>query len=75
MSVIRKFWMVYNVSGHGAPTKQHETLEDAQREASRLARHHMGNHVVVLEVVDAYKAIPPLAEQIQVICGAEQSGA
>jgi len=72
MNVLRKFWMVYNISGQGIPNKQLATLEEAKAEAHRLARHHMGNGIVVLEVVDAYCAIPPEAEQITVICGNEQ---
>lgn len=59
--------MCHNVSGHGYPTKMHKTKDAAITEASRLARHHMGNQVVVLEVVDCYQAVMPDAVQINIV--------
>ena len=63
----KKYWMVHNVSGVGMPSKMHYTLEDAVHEAHRLARHHMGNQITVLEVVDCYTAIMPEAIQVEVV--------
>lgn len=67
MNEIQKFWMVYNISGTGFSQKMYATIDDAQQEANRLARHHMGNTIVVLEAVAAYTAMPPVPIQVKVV--------
>lgn len=65
---IEKEWFVANPSGMSNYTaKTFKNLEQAQEEAKRLARYHMGNKVIVLEVVDCYQAIMPEAVQVQVV--------
>lgn len=48
---MKPFWMVWNPQGYN-PTREHETLESAQREAERLARQCRGQNFVVLESVE-----------------------
>lgn len=48
MNVFKKFWMVL---GNGVPVYRHETPEEANCEAERLARLNRGQEFVVLEAV------------------------
>lgn len=50
MSHAKKFWAVWKENGGGAPQKRHETIEQAQQEAARLARQEQARYFV-LEVV------------------------
>jgi hypothetical protein len=59
--------MVHNLQSNGVPLKRHDSLESAQHEAQRLARHHMGNQVAVLECVDCYQAEMPEAFKVEVV--------
>ena len=52
------FWMVYGMS-QGAPHFKHPSLEDAKREAERLAAENPGVLFCVLEVVGACIAEMP----------------
>ena len=65
---IEKSWYVANLSGRSNYTHEPFTrVEEAQQAAKSLARHHLGNKVVVLEVVDCYQAKMPEAVQVQVV--------
>lgn len=57
-----KFYMVY-AEGKEAPAVKHETLEDAEKEAKRLAR-KLGVKCYVLLTQDAYK--PEIDKPIEV---------
>jgi len=59
--------MVHNLQTNGVPLKRHESLESAQQEAQRLARHYLGHQVVVMECVDCYQAEMPEAFKIEVV--------
>jgi hypothetical protein len=45
-----KFWMLWNPQGR-APTFKHETLEDARKQAEKLARNNNGETFYVLEAI------------------------
>ena len=64
MEKVTKYWMCHNPNCQAHIGKMYTTREEAVKEANRLARHHMGNTILVFEVVDAYLAIPPTAEQV-----------
>jgi DNA-binding GntR family transcriptional regulator len=56
---MRKFWMVWNINNR-SPVYQHYSLDDATREAARLARVNPDSIFVVLEAVSACKTKSPL---------------
>lgn len=64
-----KFWIVWEPDNPRPPTKRHDTLDDATKEAERLARRHRGKTFVVLEAlatrtVDDMKRVELEAELI-----------
>ena len=64
----QKAWYVANLSGRSNYTdRPFASIEGAQLAAKSLARHHIGNKVIVLEVVDCYQAKMPEAVQVQVV--------
>jgi len=58
---MNKFWMVY-VEGKSSPTKKHETLEDAEREAVRLAQQNDGRSVFLLIATAHCRTVRPNVE-------------
>lgn len=56
------FWMVWNPNGR-APVCRHRTEEDANTEATRLARQVEGQVFIVLKAEHAYRVVraqPPV---------------
>lgn len=48
------FYMVYNLTKGGAPTKRHHTMDSAVKEAVRLAKIQAGEEIVILRSVESY---------------------
>ncbi|EFO33569.1 conserved hypothetical protein [Roseibium sp. TrichSKD4] len=48
-----KFWMVWNPIGH-TPTRKHRSREDANREATRLAKKNPRQNFFVLKAVGGF---------------------
>lgn len=65
----KRFWIVWNES-HGMPTKRHETQEQAEAEASRIAAKHPGARVFVMDAYCFYSVVPvPTAQKTKLYCG------
>ena len=56
---MQKFWMVY-VEGKGAPSRKHQTKEDAFEEAKRLALQERGRAVILEAVYVAHLVDEPV---------------
>ncbi len=54
MVIENTFWLVWNVSGIGNPTRRHATYEEARSEAIRLAGLCTGEFAV-LQCVSSFK--------------------
>ena len=61
-----KFWMVYGMSQR-APTRQHWTKDEAEAEASRLAKQNPGITFVVLSAVGAFRTDIPPVVPVQIV--------
>ena len=48
----KPFWLVWNPQGYN-PQRKHKTLDDATREAERLARTNPGKYFIVMQSVGA----------------------
>lgn len=62
----QKFWMVYSQQGK-APTYMHLTREDAQNEASRLARNNLGKEFFVLKAVSGVVTKTPKIKGVKMV--------
>ena len=52
---MQKFWLCWCM-GRGIPKKQHETLEDAKEEASRIAQKE-NDTIAILECIGAIRPV------------------
>jgi len=58
------FYMVYNLTKGGAPSKKHRTMDDAVKEAVRLAKIQAGEQFVILRSVESYLVDVPEPRRI-----------
>ena len=65
--MIDRCWIVCNANQIANTPKVFNTLEEAQKHASSLARSHFGNFIGVFEMVDCYQAIMPEAQRVEVV--------
>ncbi len=57
-----KYWMVHS-SEKRAPKVKHETKDNAEAEAKRLAEQHIGEKFFVLETTAYYEVVVPEARR------------
>lgn len=59
-----KFYMIHNTYGN-APAMRHETLESAEKEATRLASKSPGKEFFILESISKfYTELPPVKKEL-----------
>lgn len=55
---VTTYWMVHNATSGDATRHRHDTLNDAVKEAKRLAFNCPGSYFTVLQVVDCFMKRP-----------------
>lgn len=63
--IMKRFWMVYGLWS-AAPSKMHESYDDAYAECIRLCEKEPGTTFVVLESVEAMVVAKPIVQVVDI---------